>query len=764
MKKIILSLLLLFTLISFSQAPTIDSPTPPTRNAVDVISIFSDTYNNISGANYNPDWQQSGLATASSSYQPAGTGNVVLAYPNFNYQGIEFNGTYDISAMEYLHLDIWTVDGVAPNIVVISSGNEIPNTISNGDGAWQSIDIPVSGITGDLSSAIQFKFDGGNGLTQEIYLDNLYFWKTAATAGTDATISDLKIDGTTVSGFTPNSENYAMALQGGTTVTPQITLATTTDPSASRVITQASGIPGDATVLVTSQDGTTTKTYTVSFYIGAPTTDAPTPPIRNTVDVISIFSDTYNNISGANYNPDWQQSGFASASSSYEPAGSGNVLLAYPNFSYQGIELNGTYDISAMEYLHLDIWTVDGVAPNVIVISSGNEITNPILNGDGSWQSIDIPVSGITENLTSAIQFKFDGGNGTTQEIYIDNLYFWKTAAAAGTDATISDLKVDGSTVLGFTPNSENYAMALPGGTTVTPQITLATTADPSASRVITQASGIPGEATVFVTSQDGTNTKTYTVSFYIGAPTEDAPTPPARNSFDVISIFSDTYNNISGANYNPFWSQSGFNTASSAFTPTGSGGTGNVVLAYPNFNYQGIEFNGTYDISTMEFLHLDIWTVDGVAPNIVLISSGNEISNPISNGDGAWQSIDIPVSGITGDLMSAIQFKFDGGNGTTQGIYVDNLYFYKGMPLGVEDFNSTEFNVYPNPTDSFWNVRSALNIDAIQIFDVLGKQVITLIPNSEMASIDTEGLTKGIYFARLSCAKGIKTVKLIKN
>ncbi|MEL7533124.1 MAG: hypothetical protein AAFN10_17540, partial [Bacteroidota bacterium] len=145
MKKLSLLLLFLATLSVFSQAPTVDAPTPPVRNAVDVISIFSDAYNNITGANYNPDWQQSGFGTASSSFEPTGPGNVVLAYPDFNYQGIEFNNVLDITAMEFLHLDIWTVDGVSPNLTVISSGAEIPQSIPNGDGAWQSIDIAVSG-------------------------------------------------------------------------------------------------------------------------------------------------------------------------------------------------------------------------------------------------------------------------------------------------------------------------------------------------------------------------------------------------------------------------------------------------------------------------------------------------------------------------------------------------------------------------------------------------------------------------------------------
>lgn len=754
----------------FSQAPTVDAPTPPVRNAVDVISIFSEAYSNISGANYNPNWQQTGFASASSSFEPTGpggTGDVVLAYPDFNYQGIEFNSTQDITSMEFLHLDIWTVGGVIPNITIISSGPEIAHPIPNGDGTWQSINIPVAGITGDLTSAIQVKFAGGNGSSHAIYVDNLYFWKTAVAPGKDATLSALEVDGATVAGFTPNSASYLAELPGGTTAVPQITLATTSDPAASASITQATAIPGDATVLVTSQDGTTTQTYTVSFYIGAPHIDAPTPPIRNTVDVISIFSDAYNNISGANYNPNWQQAGFASASSAFEPTGpggTGDVTLAYPGFNYQGIEFNSTLDITSMEFLHLDIWTVDGVTPDVTVISSGAEIPNSIPNGDGAWQSVDIPVAGITGDLTKAIQIKFTGGNGSSQALYVDNLYFWKTAIAPGKDATLSALEVDGAAIEGFTPNSELYLVELPGGTTMVPQITLATLSDPAASATITQAPAVPGDATVLVTSQDGTTTKTYTVSYYIGAPHIDPPTPPVRNAAEVISIFSDAYSNVAGANYNPDWQQSGFASASSSFEPTGPGGTGNVVLAYPNFNYQGIEFNSVQDLTAMDFLHLDIWTVNEVIPSITVISSGSEIAHPIPNGDGAWQSINIPVPGITGDITSAIQIKFTGGIGYSNAIYVDNLYFYKGEAVGIDDLDLVEFTVYPNPTTDVWNIKSSQRITSVQVFDIQGKQVIGITPDSETASIDASPLSNGIYFIRANAATGTKSLKLIKE
>jgi len=758
-----------YTVSYFIGAPHIDAPTPPVRNTVDVISIFSDAYNNITGANYNPDWQQSGFTSASSTFTPTGTGgsgDVVLAYPNFNYQGIEFNSVIDITAMEYLHLDIWTVDGVAPFITVISSGTEVPNSIQNNDGQWQSLDIPVSGITADLTGAVQFKFTGGNGSSQRIYVDNLYFWKTPAATGKDATLSALTVGGTPISGFTPNSASYNVVLPGGTTQIPQITSATTTDPLATTIITQAAAIPGDATVLVTSQDSSTTQTYTVSYFIGFPHIDAPAPPVRNPIDVISIFSDSYNNISGANYNPFWQQSGFNVASSTYTPTGSGgsgNVVLAYPIFSYQGIEFNASLDISAMEFLHLDIWSVDGVTPNLAVISSGTEVPNAIPNGDGMWQSIDIPVVGITGDLTDAIQLKFEGGNGSSQRIYVDNLYFWKTATANGKDATLNALEVDGNAIVGFNPTSLNYSIELEGGTTLIPQVTLATTSDTLASAIITQAAAIPGDATVVVTSQDSTQTQTYTVSFIFGA-SLDAPTPPQRNPEDVISIFSDAYDNISGANYNPDWQQSGYGSASSSFEPTGPGGSGNVVLAYQNFNYQGIEFDSTLDISQMEYLHLDIWTTDGVAPNITVISSGNEIPHAIPNKDGEWQSLDIPILGITGDLQNAIQFKFDGGNGKTNSIYVDNLYFYNGKPLEIEEIEGFNFSVFPNPTNDIWKINSFKKIESFKLLDIQGKEIIYKELNSNALTIDASELKNGIYFLHINSLEGTKILKLVKK
>jgi hypothetical protein len=68
--------------------------------------------------------------------------------------------------------------------------------------------------------------------------------------------------GVSVPGFTPSVLNYNVVLPFGTVLVPTVT-ATTRDGNATKAITPAGALPGSTTVLVTAEDGTTTKTYTI---------------------------------------------------------------------------------------------------------------------------------------------------------------------------------------------------------------------------------------------------------------------------------------------------------------------------------------------------------------------------------------------------------------------------------------------------------------------------------------------------------------------
>ena len=85
---------------------------------------------------------------------------------------------------------------------------------------------------------------------------------------------------------------------------------------------------------------------------------------------------------------------------------------------------------------------------------------------------------------------------------------------------------------------------------------------------------------------------------------------------------------------------------------------------------------------------------------------------------------------------------------------------------MSTPNFSTTTFSTYPNPTQDSWTVKSnnTTSISSIQVFDVLGKSVISITPNSTEAIIDAKGLNSGLYFARVSSDNGSSVIKLIKN
>ncbi len=87
---------------------------------------------------------------------------------------------------------------------------------------------------------------------------------SAAQLSTDATLAELKYDGTDVPGFDAGTTDYNVVLTANYTGVPTVT-ATANDTKATVSITPATAVPGDASVLVRAEDGTTTKTYTIHF-------------------------------------------------------------------------------------------------------------------------------------------------------------------------------------------------------------------------------------------------------------------------------------------------------------------------------------------------------------------------------------------------------------------------------------------------------------------------------------------------------------------
>jgi len=84
---------------------------------------------------------------------------------------------------------------------------------------------------------------------------------------------------------------------------------------------------------------------------------------------------------------------------------------------------------------------------------------------------------------------------------------------------------------------------------------------------------------------------------------------------------------------------------------------------------------------------------------------------------------------------------------------------------LSTDKFQLSKVNTFPNPTRDTWTVKTNnQDISSIQLFDILGKQVLSLSPNTSEAKIDGSALTRGLYFATITTDLGTSSKKLIKK
>jgi hypothetical protein len=149
-----------------------------------------------------------------------------------------------------------------------SSGTPVPFT-ANIDDSCKNITItPVSPplLNGQLYYLAVAALEDGAG--NEAALQSSTFTTIPATLSNDATLSDLRINGVTIPGFSPTIYSYNDTVYYGLPSAPPVA-ATTNFPLATFVTTNASSMPGTTTVVVTAQNGTTQLTYSVHFIYAA---------------------------------------------------------------------------------------------------------------------------------------------------------------------------------------------------------------------------------------------------------------------------------------------------------------------------------------------------------------------------------------------------------------------------------------------------------------------------------------------------------------
>ncbi|MHB0756164.1 T9SS type A sorting domain-containing protein [Polaribacter sp. M15] len=247
-------------------------------------------------------------------------------------------------------------------------------------------------------------------------------------------------------------------------------------------------------------------------------------------------------------------------------------------------------------------------------------------------------------------------------------------------------------------------------------------------------------------------------------APTDAPPTPPSFDEQNVISLYSDAYTAATTIS-NVTWDDSDFEEVSI---------DGNNVLKISGSNFLGMSLGDYTDVSGMTHLHMDYWiAIDhqvGQVLNPKLSNHGVQngetnaidISNPISSQDEIknWQSKDFELNG---DRASIKEFLITQA-GTAGLYYLDNVYLFVQGTASVENNALLGFSMYPNPASNRLNISAKETIQRADVFNVLGKRVMSIDVNKTNASLDISNLTSGMYLVKYDVSGTTGTAKFIKQ
>ncbi len=402
-----------------------------------------------------------------------------------------------------------TVTGVSVNGTALTEGTDymVEGTFENKATIYR---VTISGLNVAQGSDVTINTSGNT---------HFYYFEvtpasevTPATKSSDATLADLKVNGTTVTGFNAETLVYNVELAAGTTAVPVVT-ATVNEEHATAVVNAASVLPGSTAVVVTAEDGSN-MTYTVNFTVAAsePSTDVTTlfsakitsapgvavsVPTESSVDLSAYAEVTGGSITFYNKRTDKSQDVIAAGSTNMSVGSSKNYFAIQLN---SALAEGDIITFTTPDNHELKINTSSSSSSNAVTTSSQQYTVtgSDVLNGKTAiyvWRNVS---SGATNFNNFTIS---RGGMPVTPKSSI---------------CTLSDLKSGGTTVEGFSAETLEYNIELAEGTTSVP-VVAATCTDSKATATVAYGtiSNHQAATTVTVTAEDGSQ-KVYTINYTV--------------------------------------------------------------------------------------------------------------------------------------------------------------------------------------------------------------------------------------------------------
>ena len=680
--------------------PTEAAPAPPARDAADVISIYGDAYANLEGTDY-PDW---GQVTVVSEIQVAG--NNTLKFAGLNYQGIQLASGQNVTGMEFLHLDFWTVNSTGLNVYLISPGPvEKAYVLTVPTTGWTSVDIPLTAFSPvNLGDVIQLKFDGSG----DIYLDNLYFYTSGGGATgvpavaapvppardpadvislfsnaytnrpvttwsadwDDSDVADLQIAGddvkkysfTNFAGIDFSSDKFDASSMTHFHIdiwTPDEVMSKSLSiknvdfgggaaEASSHILTVVHTASGDVPALATGS--WVSVDVPITAFAGNQTrSDLAQMVLSSNLSTLYVDNIYFYKSSGG--------TGTEPAAAAPTPTRDAASVISMFSGAYTNVTVDTwRTDWSAATYEEVSV-AGDAAKKYSALNFVGVETTSATIDATAMTHvHLDVWSADITSFGVKLVDFGADGAFGGG-----DDVEHQKDFASPAQGVWVSyDIPLSDFT--GLTTRAHLAQYILVGEPT--------------------------GATTIWVDNfyfyDDGGSSAT--------GPTAAAPTPPGRSAANVVSIYSDAYTNITIDNFDAGW------CGGAAVTQVSIAGN-NTLKKNAGVDCQGIDFsNHRLDLSSFTHIHFDLYTDDtnltGDVFNVKLVdfaggaSEASALEVNINTGTtpaivaGTWVSVDIDITAlggvVTGNLTRSDVAQIGITTANLTNVWYDNIYLWK--------------------------------------------------------------------------------------
>lgn len=436
------------------------------------------------------------------------------------------------------------------------------------------------------------------------------------------------------------------------------------------------------------------------------------------------------------------------------------------------------------KWAELVSWDEDGDSTPKFTILNDDD-------NDGSWEAVQTVVTTqpttvdtwveqtgtYTNNIEREVRIKFSKFGGTNaaptnlNELwFIDDVSLNFASGLGNTtdDTTLSDLTVDGTTISEFSPLKTNYDVFLPEGSTAVPSV-VATTTDPSATSVVTDATSLPGTTSILITAQDGTTTSTVTINFVA---LEAGLEFLINGGVNTTAVDPDT--GVDGSGNFPVLGGWGAGLGGS-YAPT-SDTNGNcysedrMFKLFKKGNADGQYINqtitlpaGTYNWSFWtRWAVLVSWDNDGdYEPTFKIMTNDDN--------DSTWETVQTVVTTqpttadewmqqtgtFTNDIERKVRIKFSKYGGTTaepsnlsELWFIDEVSLNFASSLSVSEQELMSLSVYPNPTSDIISIKGVENIKSIKVYSILGALEKEVFNTNQ---INVSELSSGVHFIKVN-------------